>query len=154
MVDLTCKDNTGYHLPDGWEATHNRSVAGSRPASPTQTPRSTAWADCFACFEAIRAGPPRRPPRQRSLGRSRERQRPAARQPPRVRELIATDLGPCVDCGQPATKLLVGGAGQPDTSLCEACEYRRYLAAASGRDYANEERARWCRPPIPRPELR
>jgi hypothetical protein len=64
------------------------------------------------------------------------------------------DLGGCVDCGQPATKLLVGGAGQPDTSLCEACEYRRYLAATGGRDLANEERARWGQPPIPWPEVR
>jgi hypothetical protein len=68
--------------------------------------------------------------------------------------LVENDLGDCADCGQPATKLLVGGAGQPDTSLCEACEYRRYLAATGGRDYANEERARWGQPPIPRPELR
>jgi hypothetical protein len=52
------------------------------------------------------------------------------------------------------TKLLVGGAGQPDTSLCERCEYRRYLAATGGRDLANEERARWGQPLIPRPELR
>ena len=68
--------------------------------------------------------------------------------------LVENDLGGCADCGQPATKLLVGGAAQPDTSLCEACEYRRYLAATGGRDYANEERIRWGRPPIPRPELR
>ena len=68
--------------------------------------------------------------------------------------LVENDLGSCVDCGQPATKLLVGGASQPDTSLCEACEYRRYMAATGGRDYANEERARWGQPPIPRPELR
>jgi hypothetical protein len=34
--------------------------------------------------------------------------------------LVEADLGGGVDCGQPATKLLVGGAGQPDTSLCEA----------------------------------
>jgi hypothetical protein len=39
-------------------------------------------------------------------------------------------------------------------SLCEACEYRRYLAATVGRDYANEEHARWGQPPILRPELR
>ena len=38
-------------------------------------------------------------------------------------------LDPCLDCGQPATKLPVGGAGQPNTSLCKACEYR----PASGR---------------------
>jgi hypothetical protein len=68
--------------------------------------------------------------------------------------LVENDLGGCVGCGQPATKLLIGGAGQPDTSLCEACEYRRYLAATGGRDPANEERARWGQPPIPRPELR
>ena len=46
------------------------------------------------------------------------------------------------------------GAGQPDTSLRAACEYRRDLAATGGRDLANEERARWGQPPIPRPELR
>jgi hypothetical protein len=68
--------------------------------------------------------------------------------------LVENDLGGCVDCGQPATKLLVGGAAQPDTSLCEACEYRRYLATTGGRDLANEERARWSQPPIPRSELR
>jgi hypothetical protein len=68
--------------------------------------------------------------------------------------LVENDLGGCADCGLPATRLLVSGAGQRDTSLCEACEYRRYLAATGGRDYANEERARWGQPPIPRPELR
>ena len=67
--------------------------------------------------------------------------------------LVENDLGQCVDCGQPATKLLVGGAGQPDTSLCERCEYRRYLAATGGRDYANEQRMRWGLAPIPRPDL-
>jgi hypothetical protein len=55
---------------------------------------------------------------------------------------------------QTACKLLVGGAGQPDTSLCERCEYRRYLQATGGRDYGNEQRIRWGLPPIPRPELR
>ncbi|SRR6266545_3191396 len=68
--------------------------------------------------------------------------------------LVENDLDGCVDCGQPATKLLVGGAAQPGTSLCEACEYRRYLAATGGRDLANEERACWSQPPIPRSELR
>ena len=68
--------------------------------------------------------------------------------------LVENDLGGCADCGLPATKLLVGGAGQPDTSLCAACEYRRYLADTGGRDLANEERTRWGQPPIPRPELR
>jgi hypothetical protein len=32
--DVTCNDGIGQHVVDGWEATHNRSVAGSRPASP------------------------------------------------------------------------------------------------------------------------
>ena len=68
--------------------------------------------------------------------------------------LVENDLGSCADCDQAATKLLVGGAGVSDTSLCEACEHRRYLAATGGRDYANEERARWGQSPIPRPELR
>jgi hypothetical protein len=27
--------------------------------------------------------------------------------------LVENDLGQCADCGQPACKLLVGGAGQP-----------------------------------------
>jgi hypothetical protein len=63
------------------------------------------------------------------------------------------DLGDCTDCGQPATKLLVGGGGQPDVSLCERCEFRRYLAATGGRDYANEQRARWGLPLVPRPDL-
>lgn len=63
--------------------------------------------------------------------------------------LVENTLGPCADCGQPATKLLVGGVGQPDTSLCAACEHRRYLAATGGRDLANEERARWANRPSP-----
>jgi hypothetical protein len=46
-----------------------------------------------------------------------------------------------------ATRLLVGGVGRPDTSLCAACEYRRYLAASGGRDLANQERARWASHP-------
>src|SRR6266540_1641570 len=33
--NLTCEDGTRHHAVDGWEGTHNRSVAGSRPASPT-----------------------------------------------------------------------------------------------------------------------
>jgi hypothetical protein len=40
--------NTGGVQTDG-EATHNRSVAGSRPASPTQRRRSQACGTCFAC---------------------------------------------------------------------------------------------------------
>jgi hypothetical protein len=67
--------------------------------------------------------------------------------------LVEADLGGCADCGQPACKLLVGGAGQPDTSLCESCEYRRYLAATGGRDYANEQHMLWGLAPIPRPDL-
>jgi hypothetical protein len=50
--------------------------------------------------------------------------------------VVENDLGGCVDCGQPAT------------SLCEACEYCRYLAATGGRDLANEERARWASRPF------
>jgi hypothetical protein len=50
-------------------------------------------------------------------------------------------------------KLLVGGAGYPDTSLCERREYRRYLEATGGRDYANEQRVRWGLAPILRPDL-
>jgi hypothetical protein len=68
--------------------------------------------------------------------------------------LVENDLGQCADCAQPASKLLVGGAGRPDTSLCERCEYRRYLAATGGRDYANEQRVRWGLPLIPRPDVR
>jgi hypothetical protein len=34
--NLTCKDSTGHHAADRWEATHNRSVAGSRLASLTK----------------------------------------------------------------------------------------------------------------------
>lgn len=67
--------------------------------------------------------------------------------------LVEAELGNCVGCGQPATKLLVGGAGQPDVSLCERCEHRRYLQATGGRDYANEECRRWGEPPLPRPDL-
>src|SRR5215207_5085488 len=52
-ADLTSKDVTRCYPVDGREATHNRSVAGSRPASPTQKPTSTAWADCFACSVVI-----------------------------------------------------------------------------------------------------
>ena len=50
--------------------------------------------------------------------------------------LVENDLGRCADCGHQATKLLVGGAGQPDTSLCAACAYRPSLAATGGRDLA------------------
>ena len=67
--------------------------------------------------------------------------------------LVEAELGDCADCDQPATKLLVG-ADQPDVSVCERCEYGRYLQATSGRDYANEERSRWGLPPLPRPDLR
>ena len=42
MVELTCKDGIGRVPLDGWGATHNRSVAGSRPASPTELPPSSA----------------------------------------------------------------------------------------------------------------
>ena len=41
--------------------------------------------------------------------------------------LVENALGGCADYAQPATKLLVGGAGQPETSLCEACNCRRSL---------------------------
>jgi hypothetical protein len=34
-VNLTSEDDTRRHPLDGDEPTHNRSVAGSRPASPT-----------------------------------------------------------------------------------------------------------------------
>ena len=61
--------------------------------------------------------------------------------------LVENTLGRCADCGHQATKLLVGGAGQPDTSLCAACAHRRYLAATGGRDLANQERARWASHP-------
>src|SRR4029453_6100004 len=47
-ANLTSEDDTSRHPMDGWEATHSRSVAGSRPASPTNQPRPLAWADCFA----------------------------------------------------------------------------------------------------------
>jgi hypothetical protein len=67
--------------------------------------------------------------------------------------LVENELGDCADCGQPACKLLVGGAGQPDLALCPACEYRRYLQATGGRDLANEERARWGQALLPRPNL-
>ena len=58
-TDLACKDGTAQYIVDSWSPTHNRSVAGSRPASPTQTPRSTAWADCFACSVVIPSSFPR-----------------------------------------------------------------------------------------------
>ena len=32
-ADLTCEDGTRHHPLDGWEATHYRSVAGSRRAA-------------------------------------------------------------------------------------------------------------------------
>jgi hypothetical protein len=41
-VDLTSKDDTRCYPLDACEPTHNRSVAGSRPASPTQGRRSQA----------------------------------------------------------------------------------------------------------------
>jgi hypothetical protein len=39
-ANLTSEDDTSRHPMDGREATHNRSVAGSRPASPTRSRRS------------------------------------------------------------------------------------------------------------------
>jgi hypothetical protein len=36
QLDLGCEDDTRRDTAGGWEATHNRSVAGSRPASPTE----------------------------------------------------------------------------------------------------------------------
>jgi hypothetical protein len=35
-ADLTSENDTRRHPLDGAEATHNRSVAGSKPASPTE----------------------------------------------------------------------------------------------------------------------
>ena len=40
-ADLTGKDSTAHDLVDGWEPTHNRSVAGSRPAKPHPEPQVT-----------------------------------------------------------------------------------------------------------------
>jgi hypothetical protein len=43
-ADLTSQNDTGWHPVDGTEPTHNRSVAGSRPASPTeQRKRTVRW---------------------------------------------------------------------------------------------------------------
>jgi hypothetical protein len=39
------------------------------------------------------------------------------------------------------------------TSACARCEYRQYLQASGGRDYANEQRVRWGLPLVPRPDL-
>jgi hypothetical protein len=58
--DLSCKDGTGQHPVDGWGATHNRSVAGSRPASPTESRRSQAAGG--------QAAPPGRHQRRRPTG--------------------------------------------------------------------------------------
>jgi hypothetical protein len=41
ITDLTGKDGTAHDLVDGREPTHNRSVAGSRPASPTERVKQT-----------------------------------------------------------------------------------------------------------------
>ena len=38
-ADLTSVNDTRWYPVDAWEATHNRSVAGSRPASPTHRAR-------------------------------------------------------------------------------------------------------------------
>jgi hypothetical protein len=60
--------------------------------------------------------------------------------------LVENTLGGCVDCGQPATKLLVGGAGQPDTSLCGL----RVPPPSSRRRWprpGQQERARWGQRP-------
>jgi hypothetical protein len=35
ITELSCKNGITQYGVDAWEATHNRSVAGSRPASPT-----------------------------------------------------------------------------------------------------------------------
>jgi hypothetical protein len=66
--------------------------------------------------------------------------------------LVENDLGRCADCGHQAIKLLVGGAGRPDTSLCVVCEPPLSLPTTVPRDLANQERARRWRPPIPRPD--
>ena len=67
--------------------------------------------------------------------------------------LIENDLGACADCGQPDQA--AGRRGRPARHrLVRGLRVPRYLAATGGRDYANEERIRWGRPPIPRPELR
>jgi hypothetical protein len=47
-ADLTSKDVTRCYPVDGREATHNRSVAGSRPASPTRSRMSQACGTCLA----------------------------------------------------------------------------------------------------------
>jgi hypothetical protein len=49
-LDLTWEDGTERGATDIWEATHNRSVAGSRPTSPTQRRRSQACRACFCLF--------------------------------------------------------------------------------------------------------
>ena len=36
ITDLSCKNGITHYGVDGWEATHKRSDAGSRPASPTE----------------------------------------------------------------------------------------------------------------------
>jgi hypothetical protein len=53
ITNLTCKDGIAHHLVDGQEPTHHRSVAGSTPASPTETRRSEACGGCFACSAVI-----------------------------------------------------------------------------------------------------
>jgi hypothetical protein len=65
--------------------------------------------------------------------------------------LVENDLGGCVDCGQPATKLLVGGAGQPDISLCVACEYRRYLQATAAATWPTRSGPAGASRPFPGP---
>jgi hypothetical protein len=50
-ADLTSKDVTRCYPVVGWEATHNRSVAGSRPASPTHSRPS-------ASSRSVRSTPP------------------------------------------------------------------------------------------------
>jgi hypothetical protein len=59
-VDLSSKDDTRFYLLDGGEATHNRSVAGSRPASPTEQDKqrpadggqSLEWRSFFWSFQS------------------------------------------------------------------------------------------------------
>jgi hypothetical protein len=61
----SCNDGIAHHGLDGQEPTHNRSVAGSRPASPTEQDKEdvTPVADQLADVVVPVVIPPRLPAR-------------------------------------------------------------------------------------------
>src|SRR4029450_12257864 len=55
-ADLSSENDTRWYPMDGDEATHDRSVAGSRPPAPPERVRSTAWRATGVRVIALPAG--------------------------------------------------------------------------------------------------